>query len=644
MSYDINVTFRMLKKWRKFMDEIRKLSELDEGQTDQAISDDMSIEQLSGIWPEWNAVEMIGEGSYGKVYKVVRKSHGITDYAAVKVITIPQSPAELSSFKADGYGDATARSFFESIVTDCVSEIKLMVTMKGISNIVSVEDYKVVERPGEIGWDIYIRMELLTGFRDYTADKVLSQNDVIRLGQDVCSALEMCAQKKIIHRDIKPENIFVSSFGGFKIGDFGIARELEKTSGSMSVKGTFSYIAPEVVKSKRYDATVDIYSLGVLLYKLLNNNRLPFINPYAEQILYQDNKNAIDRRLSGEALPPPVDASPEMGHAILKACMYEPKLRFKTAAEFKQALEAVKNGTYKIVPFGTSDIYATDRLFDINKTIAGRKVPVNQQAVSEPMFVSQPRYRKTDKHNESFSDANEYGRKRVNKKAVIITSLACVCVIALTIIILPYFNQNGSSDDIPPAPSEIANNQYTPLPQAAPESTPDQIPGQQPAQMPEPTPEAVPTAEPILPSIPHFTNEWIELEVLRIREMWQNDREAISNGLYITKALGSGLEAFFSNGQLKMIEVAIYHDGNIAETRIYQFENDDLIFAYISGGGVQNRLYFHDSVLFRWRHTPDRNNQGNIIDYDNARELAEFTYWEGFALDEANSLRVMAAQ
>ena len=87
----------------------------------------MSIEKLSDIWPEWKVAGQIGEGSFGKVYKVVREEYGVTNYAAVKVISIPQSDAEIASLRADGYDDKSARNYFESIVSDFVNEIKLMV-------------------------------------------------------------------------------------------------------------------------------------------------------------------------------------------------------------------------------------------------------------------------------------------------------------------------------------------------------------------------------------------------------------------------------------------------------------------------------------------------------------------------------------
>jgi serine/threonine protein kinase len=145
-------------------------------------------------------------------------------------------------------------------------------------------------------------MEFLANFVNYSVNKTFSEKEVIKLGQDICSALELCSRANIIHRDIKPENIFVSSHGDYKLGDFGIAKVLDRNSGIMTVisHGKQDYVAPEITKSGKYDATVDIYSLGILLYKLLNNNKLPFIDPFSDKITSQGKKTAIDKRLRGE--------------------------------------------------------------------------------------------------------------------------------------------------------------------------------------------------------------------------------------------------------------------------------------------------------------------------------------------------------
>ena len=77
---------------------------------------------------------------------------------------------------------------------------------------------------------------------------------------------------------MKPENIFVSRFGDFKLGDFGIAREQAHTMSNMSKKGTYSYMAPEIYKGEKYDSSIDIYSLGIVLYKLMNQTGCLFFH------------------------------------------------------------------------------------------------------------------------------------------------------------------------------------------------------------------------------------------------------------------------------------------------------------------------------------------------------------------------------
>ena len=296
------------------------------------------------VWPEWEIVEKIGEGSFGKVYKARRTEQGKTFYSAIKIITIPSSQGELDSARSEFHDDGSVREYFHSMVDDCIQEVSTMEYFRGNSHVVSVEDYKVVEYLDDIGWDIYIRMEYLTSFLEFCEGRELTEKDVVQLGTDLCRALEYCQKQNIIHRDIKPENIFVSRFGEFKLGDFGIARELDRSASGLSKKGTFSYMAPEMYKGEEYDSRADIYSLGIVLYKLRNHNRIPFINLEKQLITYRDKENALTRRMSGEQLPPPADAGTGLSEVILKACAYDREDRYQTAEEFREALEAVKDG------------------------------------------------------------------------------------------------------------------------------------------------------------------------------------------------------------------------------------------------------------------------------------------------------------
>ena len=294
------------------------------------------------VWPEWELIEKIGEGSFGKVYKAKRTERGRSFYSAIKIISIPASKGELDSVRSEMNNEQSTREYFRNLVEDCIQEIYTMEHFCGNSHVVSFEDFKVVEYLDEIGWDISIRMEYLTSFMDYCTGKELTEKEVIKLGCDLAMALIYCRKLNIIHRDVKPENIFVSRFGDFKLGDFGIAREQAHTMSNMSKKGTYSYMAPEIYKGEKYDSSIDIYSLGIVLYKLMNQNRLPFLSLDKQLITYRDKETALARRMAGEKMSAPVNASAAFSHIILKACAYEPGKRYRKPEDMLRDLEKLR--------------------------------------------------------------------------------------------------------------------------------------------------------------------------------------------------------------------------------------------------------------------------------------------------------------
>lgn len=293
------------------------------------------------VFNSWYLKKMLGEGSYGKVFEIEREDFGTTYKAALKTMTIPQSESEIKSVMADGMDEASVREYYENFVEDIVKEFVLMSKLKGNSNIVSYEDHMVIEHKDQIGWDILIRMELLTPLHDYIKTIDLKRKDVIQLGIDMCKALELCQKYNIIHRDIKPENIFVSENGDYKLGDFGIARTLEQTSGMLSKKGTQAYMAPEIYREESYGSNVDIYSLGIVMYRLLNENRTPFLPAYPAPITHSDREAAIKKRISGAPIPKPTNADGRLAEIVLKACSYDPKERYFSPMEMREELEAI---------------------------------------------------------------------------------------------------------------------------------------------------------------------------------------------------------------------------------------------------------------------------------------------------------------
>ncbi len=310
--------------------------------------EDSYYKSLEPFWGCWHIVKKLGEGAYGKVYKVEREEFDKKYYSALKIITIPPTESDWLSTRSEGMDEVSTTEYYRSVVKEIIEETMLMSELRGNSNIVSYEDHMVLEHSNGHGWDILIRMELLTPFLEtIPEDRSMDRDAVIKLGLDICRALEICHMKNIIHRDIKPENFFINSLGDYKLGDFGIAKTIEKTTG-MSKKGTYSYMAPEVYKEEPYNASVDIYSLGIVLYRLTNRNRLPFLPPYPQPVDFTSKDTALKRRISGENIPYPIDAQDDLGKIIIKACSYNVKDRFSSATEMRLALEGLKNQSYDL--------------------------------------------------------------------------------------------------------------------------------------------------------------------------------------------------------------------------------------------------------------------------------------------------------
>ena len=385
----------------------------------------MDRELPVSVWPEWKIVEKIGEGSFGKVYKAQRTEKGRSFYSAIKVITIPGSKSELNSVRAETNDDNATRDYFENLVEECIQEVSTMGYFRGNSHIVSVEDYKVIEYLDEIGWEISIRMEYLTSFTDYCTGKNLTEREVLKLGIDLCRALDYCGQLNIIHRDIKPENIFVSRFGDFKLGDFGIARELERSMSSMSKKGTFSYMAPEMYRGEAYDRRADIYSLGLVLFKLMNHNRLPFLNLEKQLITYRDKENALARRMSGEAVPKPAQAGEAFGEIIRKACAYWPQERYQTPEEMRKELQDLYEGRHLEVQKKTS--MQTAEIPSGKQPVPEEKISVEKPAVVQTKQIEQQMPEKR------YSAPLKRRRKR--KKPVIPPQAIVISVVLLLILL-----------------------------------------------------------------------------------------------------------------------------------------------------------------------------------------------------------------
>ena len=351
------------------------------------------IRQYEPFWGTWHIDGFIGAGGFGSVYKIKREEFGETHYSALKHIHIPQDDSETRQLFDDGESENFVREYYKSAVENIYNEIKLMAKLKGTSHIVSYEDHMITENTDKIGYDIFIRMEYLTDLNKYFRQNGVKKSDIIKLGIDLCSGLELCQKYNIIHRDIKPENIYVSPNGDFKLGDFGISRQIEKTQMNLSRKGTPDYMAPEVNKGENYNSTIDIYSVGLVMYRYLNNNRMPFMPPYTEKFTSADKENALLSRLSGKPLPMPQSADGRLAEIVLKACSYNSLERYSSPMLMRMELEKIRyteNETNIIYPAGD------DIKLDSTSPNNAKSTQLGQTEYDKTAFISHGEIKKSD--------------------------------------------------------------------------------------------------------------------------------------------------------------------------------------------------------------------------------------------------------
>src|SRR4051812_10697374 len=186
-----------------------------------------------------------------------------------------------------------------------------------------------------------------------SAEGVLSDRDVLRIGLALCGALEHAHERGVVHRDVKPQNVLVpeaprSAAGVAKLADFGIAHLAgdEPLTRTGDVVGTLAYMAPEQASGTRIDARVDLYSLALVLYEALAG-----VNPV------RAGSPAATARRVGTVLTPlrraRKDLPPELCAAIDRALRPNPEERgtlTEMADELAAALPDVSDTGGTVAP------------------------------------------------------------------------------------------------------------------------------------------------------------------------------------------------------------------------------------------------------------------------------------------------------
>ncbi|MCI4378989.1 hypothetical protein PGIGA_G00222530 [Pangasianodon gigas] len=200
--------------------------------------------------------EKLGSGTYATVYKAYRKTDN-REAVAVKVVS--------------------KKSLNKASMENLLTEIEILKTVRH-PHIVQLKDFQ---------WDsenIYLILEWCSGgdlSRFIRSRRILPERVARLFLQQIACALKFLHEKNISHLDLKPQNILLSG-NVLKLADFGFAQYMSPWDEQSSLRGSPLYMAPEIVCRRQYDARVDLWSVGVILYEALFG-RAPFASrSYAE--------------------------------------------------------------------------------------------------------------------------------------------------------------------------------------------------------------------------------------------------------------------------------------------------------------------------------------------------------------------------
>lgn len=179
---------------------------------------------------------------------------------------------------------ATDSSFRDKFIREARIAAKL-----SHPNLVNVFDQ------GEDGELAFMAMEFVSGItlRDALKDfGALDPARALDLFEPMLSGLAAAHRAGILHRDLKPENVLLADDGRIKLGDFGLARDIDNHTSTGSLVGTVAYLSPELVTRGTADARSDVYAAGIMLFEMLTG-RQPFEGEQAVQIAYQHANDTV---------------------------------------------------------------------------------------------------------------------------------------------------------------------------------------------------------------------------------------------------------------------------------------------------------------------------------------------------------------
>lgn len=316
---------------------------------------------LNPVFGQWYVGRQLGNGTDGKVFTIYKEKYdGTIETAVMKMLRLGENRNERKTFNLNGEDETKSNEGYDKIIRKIRNSIETVKKADNGKFFIKYEDLELRNASDGKGKLILIKLEEGKSLAEVLKGFSFTLEETYRLGINICQALQKCRSFDYIYPNLKPENILFDKEGRCKIGDFGSFSCLEPAKTSISYKRTQYYMAPEFIKSGNINCTCDTYSLGLILYMLTNKGRLPFTEPYPQDITINSLNESMEKRMAGEELPKPALASEQIWKIIKKACSFKPNERYFTPEQMLSDLKnAMNNQPFETAKF--DDIYSESK-------------------------------------------------------------------------------------------------------------------------------------------------------------------------------------------------------------------------------------------------------------------------------------------
>ncbi len=256
---------------------------------------------------------------------IIQAGHDETTTASLWVINFPATQDEFKVLCENGMQHEEAVAFFEQAAEDYIGSLMFSNDEKASDLLLTIDDY-VIEKDEESKIiTVFLRTKHVLPLTAFLEENPANTENTLKIAYKLCDAVEYIQKNDLPRRLLTIDNLFIDKNNNFLLGCFGSVNDNR-------------FQSPEEHRGETALYNSDVNSIGVLLYTILNNGRIPLLPRNIENPTKEDIELAVQDRHAGMPFPPPSNANHVLASIILRACAFKPKARYSSVSELKDAL------------------------------------------------------------------------------------------------------------------------------------------------------------------------------------------------------------------------------------------------------------------------------------------------------------------